>query len=433
MLTSLCTHGVTPALGPQPLHTHSTLVPIRTPVQPKPRTVLTRFLGISLIARVATESTTTAILLVTIAALDDAALGSMLVAVVIATAAVTGPVSGALLDRTGSPIRAFAAMIAILIAGFVGLALLIGRAPIPVLLAFAVLAGLGYPGVIAAWTAQLPRLVQGDLLTRGYAADAGMYSIGSVLGPPLAAATLAVAISGPLLVPAVLLVLAMALLPSVPLHAVHRGPHPPLMANIRAGFATLLRRPLLRRAVVISTITLAGQMALVITAPLKARELTGDIAFAGVILGTFAAGAVLTSLLATRFPIRRPDRMLVLCTIGSGVSLLAYGFAPSTGWAVAFGVMMGMCDGPLMTAGFQIRARESTDAVRTQVFTTAAGLKMMGAAIASAVFGALLGVGITLVIMVGVLLHVLGLGLGWLAGRGHTPMQKGTTEPDGQR
>ncbi|MBU6279957.1 MAG: MFS transporter [Actinomycetales bacterium] len=379
---------------------------------------MARFLGISLVARIATESTSTAILLVTIATLDDPALGSMLVAVVIATAAITGPVSGSLLDRTMHPIRSFSVMIAVLCAGFVGLALLIGHAPVPLLIAFAILAGLGYPGVIAAWTAQLPRLVQGDLLTRGYAADAGMYSIGSVLGPPLAAATLVLTASGPLLVPAALLVLAMVLLPSVPLRAREAGPVVPLLANLRAGFATLFGRPRLRRAVVISTITLSGQMALVITAPIKARELTGDIAFAGVILGTFAAGAVVTSLLATRFPIRRPDRMMVLCTLGSAAALLAFDFVPGITWVLLSAALMGMCDGPLMTSGFLIRARESTDQVRTQVFTTAAALKMLGAAIASAVFGALLGIGITTVILVGVLLHLVGLLLGWLAGLG---------------
>lgn len=404
---------------------------------PSASATLTRFLGISLIARIATESTSTAILLVAIATIDDAALGSILVAVVIATAAITGPVSGSLLDRTTRPIRAFTLMIAILTAGFVGLALLIGRAPVPLLVAFAILAGLGYPGVIAAWTAQLPRLVHGELLTRGYAADAGMYSIGSVLGPPLAAATLVLTTSGPLLVPAALLVLAMILLPTVPLRARPTSPDTSLFANLRAGFATLVRRRRLRRAVVISTITLSGQMALVITAPIKARELTGDIAFAGVILGTFAAGAVVTSLLATRFPIRRPDRMMVLCTLGSAIALLAFDFAPGTITVLICAALMGMCDGPLMTSGFLIRARESTDQVRTQVFTTAAALKMLGAAIASAVFGALLGIGITTVILVGVLLHLVGLALGWLAGLGSpdddVPTDMGQTATDGNR
>jgi MFS family permease len=404
---------------------------------PSASATLTRFLGISLIARIATESTSTAILLVAIATMDDAALGSILVAVVIATAAITGPVSGSLLDRTTRPIRAFSLMIAILTAGFVGLALLIGRAPVPLLVAFAILAGLGYPGVIAAWTAQLPRLVHGELLTRGYAADAGMYSIGSVLGPPLAAATLVLTTSGPLLVPAALLVLAMILLPTVPLRARPTSPDTSLFANLRAGFATLVRRRRLRRAVVISTITLSGQMALVITAPIKARELTGDIAFAGVILGTFAAGAVVTSLLATRFPIRRPDRMMVLCTLGSAVALLAFDFAPGTITVLICAALMGMCDGPLMTSGFLIRARESTDQVRTQVFTTAAALKMLGAAIASAVFGALLGIGITTVILGGVLLHLVGLALGWLAGLGSpdddVPTDMGQTATDGNR
>lgn len=404
---------------------------------PSASATLTRFLGISLIARIATESTSTAILLVAIATMDDAALGSILVAVVIATAAITGPVSGSLLDRTTRPIRAFSLMIAILTAGFVGLALLIGRAPVPLLVAFAILAGLGYPGVIAAWTAQLPRLVHGELLTRGYAADAGMYSIGSVLGPPLAAATLVLTTSGPLLVPAALLVLAMILLPTVPLRARPTSPDTSLFANLRAGFATLVRRRRLRRAVVISTITLSGQMALVITAPIKARELTGDIAFAGVILGTFAAGAVVTSLLATRFPIRRPDRMMVLCTLGSAIALLAFDFAPGTITVLICAALMGMCDGPLMTSGFLIRARESTEQVRTQVFTTAAALKMLGAAIASAVFGALLGIGITTVILVGVLLHLVGLALGWLAGLGSPdddlPTDMGQTATDGNR
>ena len=51
------------------------------------------------------------------------------------------------------------------------IALTIGSVPLPVVMALAVLAGLGYPALTGAWSAQLPDLVAPERLTRAYRED----------------------------------------------------------------------------------------------------------------------------------------------------------------------------------------------------------------------------------------------------------------------
>ena len=57
--------------------------------------------------------------------------------------------------------------------------------PLVVLIALA--AGLFNPAVAGGWTSQLPRIVTGPALSRGFALDAMTYSVASLAGPALAA------------------------------------------------------------------------------------------------------------------------------------------------------------------------------------------------------------------------------------------------------
>lgn len=375
------------------------------------RPALLRYLATALIARTATESSASGILLASFAVLGTATTGSYLVAGLIAAAAFGGPVVGALLDRARNLHRGFVIAMMTLACGLACIALLLDRAPTALLIVVAAVAGLGYPGAIAAWTAQLPRIVAPEGLPRAYAADAGTYSTAAVIGAPAAAASLAIAPIAPLLVPVSLLVLASFAVFSVPLKAGAPRERPSLLADLRLGLSLIVGRALLLRSVLVSSLSLAGQLALVISAPIIARDLTGNTSFTGVIVGAFAVGGVLTSLLATRFPIRHPDRMMLWCALGAGLMLAAYRFAPNAPIAVATAFAMGLTDGPMVASTFQVRARESTPEVRTQVFTTAASTKMVFAAIASAIYGTLLVHGTDAVIDAGIVLEVTAVAL----------------------
>ena len=148
-----------------------------------PRGNLLTYLATATLARAATEATGPALLLVSIAALGSGATGSYLVASLTGAAAIGGPIVGALLDRSRRPRRAFSMAMFGLSAGIIAIAVLIGHAPLSALMALAAVTRLTYQVLTGAWTAQLPPLVTPRMLQRAYSADAGTYSVASIIGP----------------------------------------------------------------------------------------------------------------------------------------------------------------------------------------------------------------------------------------------------------
>jgi MFS family permease len=381
-----------------------------------PRRNLLTYLATATLARAATEATGPALLLVSIATLGSGATGSYLVASLTGAAAIGGPVVGALLDRSRRPRRAFSMAMLGLSVGIIAIAVFIGHAPLPALMALAAVTGLAYPALTGAWTAQLPPLVTPQMLPRAYSIDAGTYSVASIIGPPAAAALLAVSITAPLWLPAALLILALIMLRFVPLAPRPRHTHHSLVSDLRHGMSTIVRRLSLRRTIVITTIAFGGQAAVFICSPLIAQQLTGSLAFTGVIFGCLAAGGVLAAGLLLRFPVTRPDATVIVTTIISGIALAAIALAQNPPLVLIAAFIIGLTEAPQLTAMFLIRSRESPERVRGQVFTTASSLRMSAFALGSAVFGSLLVFGTATVIWAGVALHVIGLAIGLAAG-----------------
>jgi MFS family permease len=305
----------------------------------------------------------------------------------------------------------------LLAAGLAAIAMLIGRAPLAVVMGLALVAGFGYPAVTGAWSAQLPRLLPTPALTRAYSADAATYSVAAVVAPPIAAALVAVSTTAPLWLPVLLLIVSLGMLRTVPLVAARRdGPPLPIIAELRAGLGVILGVPALRRTVILTTVGFAGQASVFIAAPILAQSIAGSLGFTGVILGVFAAGGVCSALWFTRRPVARPDRAIILSTGLSALMLAAIGLAPTTALLLVATFAMGATEPPLVSSMFRVRAREAPAHVQSQVFTTSASLRMTAFAMATAACGWLLGVGIGAVIVLGVVLHVVSLVLGLLLG-----------------
>ena len=393
-----------------------------------PRRNLLTYLATATLARAATEATGPALLLVSIAALGSGASGSYLVASLTGAAAIGGPIVGALLDRSRRPRRAFSLAMFGLSAGIIAIAVLIGHAPLPALMALAAVTGLTYPALTGAWTAQLPPLVTPRMLQRAYSADAGTYSVASIIGPPAAAALLAVSMTAPLWLPAALLVLALIMLRFVPLAPRPRHTHHSLVSDLRHGMSTIVRRLSLRRTIIITTIAFGGQAAVFICSPLIAQQITGSLAFTGIIFGCLAAGGVLAAGLLLRFPVTRPDATIIVTTIISGIALAAIAVAQNPPLVLVAALVIGLTEAPQLTAMFLIRSRESPERVRGQVFTTASSLRMSAFALGSAVFGSMLVLGTAAVIWAGVALHVIGLAIGLAAG---PPIRRHRLQPKG--
>jgi predicted MFS family arabinose efflux permease len=368
------------------------------------RRPLAAYLVTATVARSATESAGPALLLSTIALVGSAATGSYLVACLTASAALCGPVVGALLDRSARPRTAFALALGALGVGLAGLALAIGRVPLAVLVALALVAGLGYPAITGAWSAQIPRLVAAEVRSSAYAKDDATYSV--------AAALIALSARAPLWLPVVLVGVALASLRAVRLRPNPSTNRQPITDDLRAGFAVMVRNRALRRTVVITTVGFAGTAAIFVAAPLISQRITGGLEFTGVILGVFAAGGVITALVITRRPVRRPDRAVIAGTAASAVFLAVAGLAGQP-WAVlAAAFLMGASEPPVVSSMFQVRARESPHEIQAQVFTTSASLRMTAFAMATAACGALVSLGIGAIVAFGVLLHLVSLVVG---------------------
>jgi MFS family permease len=381
------------------------------------RNALPAYLATATLSRSATESAGPAVLVVAIATLGAASTGSYIAACLTASAAIGGPVVGALIDRAHSPRRGFALAIAVMAAGLAAMALTIGQVAVPVVMALAVVAGLGYPALTGAWSAQLPKIVPLERITHAYSQDAATYSVAAVVAPPVATALVAVSATAPLWFVVVLLVASIALLRIVPLPTRQPGPqHATLTEDLRAGLGTIVGRLPLRRTAIITTVGFAGQAAVFVAAPILAQDVGDSLGFTGVILGTFAVGGVLAAAWFARRPVRRPDRAIIVSTVLSGLALAAVGLAPTPALLLVAAFAMGATEPPLVASMFQVRVRESPARVQGQVFTTSASLRMTAFAVATATCGWLLQWGVLAVIAFGVALHVASLVIGLALG-----------------
>ncbi|SFQ34843.1 Predicted arabinose efflux permease, MFS family [Amycolatopsis arida] len=330
-----------------------------------------------------------ALLVLALAATGSVATASTLLAGLTVAAAVGGPVLGALLDRSARPGRLLAGALAAYATGLVLLLAGAGHLPTAALLAVAVLTGVLNPALSGGWTAQLPLVAAGPRFARATALDAMTFNAAGLVGPALAGllADLAGAPAG--MVGAVALVTA-ALPAAVTLP---RRPHPdrpPLIHGLRAGVRALAAsRPLLA-ATTASVVSMVGNGLFVVCSPLLGARLLGDPGRGALLLAAVAAAALLANAALARRPGGyRPDPLVPLSglLIGTGVAVTALATSPAL--VVAAVLLVGLGEGPQLTALFAIRHREAPDAVRAQVFTTGASVKLTGFALGSALAGPL--------------------------------------------
>jgi MFS family permease len=154
------------------------------------------------------------------------------------------------------------------------------------------------------------------------------------------------------------------------------------------GLGLLWRvRPL--RAVSVATTISQGAFGLVVVAyPLLAQTLHHKRAVGGLLFSVFAVGALAGSIFYARIATRVSDELVVYVGLGAfGLLLAGIGAAPTLTIALVISAFAGFADGPLLAATMNVRQRVSPDHLRTQVFTTAASLKIGAFAVGSALAG----------------------------------------------
>ena len=372
-----------------------------------PWRTLGKYLGGTLTSRAGDEMAGPALLLLGFAVTGRPAVGSALLAGLTIGAAVGGPLFGALLDRSPRPDRVLAVTLASYTMGVIAVAAAVGRLPVPLVMLIALAAGLFTAAVAGGWTSQLPRIVTGTVLGRGFALDAMTYSAASLAGPALAAVIAATLGARTAVVTAAALVaLAVPSACSLPRHPVaqHGGPRPVPRRQVAAGFAAILTRRPLRRATITSVLSYAGIGMLLVCCPVLGAQRLGGSARGALLISAIAAASLIANAILARRPCSppargQPDARVLAGTLVIGVSMAAAAAAP--GWLTLAAVALGGAgEGPQLTALFAVRHRESPERMRGQIFTTAASLKIGGMAAGAALAGPLVGRSVTVCLLI---------------------------------
>ncbi|WP_037635228.1 MFS transporter [Streptomyces katrae] len=385
-----------------------------------------RYLAAALAARFASEGMSLAVVLLALERTGSAAHGAFVLTAWLAPHILAAPLAGVAASRTRRPRLFHVGALAGFTCAVAALSVLLGRAPAPLVLAVALLGGSCGPMVTGGMSSLVAGLVPaGAARDRAYAWDASTYNAAAVTAPAVVGLAAALGSAAPAMAALALAgALAAALAATLPYGAPQpaRATNPanspgapagPPPAGLGAGLAALWRIRELRAITSATTLAFVGIGTLTTTSVLLASRLDSPGA-GGVLMTAFAVGALAGSLTLGRITAVEPGRLARWAMAGTGAALAAAAFAPSVTLAAVLFTAAGVCDGPLLTATLRIRSEYAPDAVRTQVFTLGAGLKLTAASVGAALVGfaaaappqALLA-GISLLILAAALLHAL--------------------------
>lgn len=359
------------------------------------------YLGGAVVARAGDEMSGPALLLAGYAMAGSTIEASSLLAGITISAAVGGPVLGALLDRAARPGRLLAWALLLYAMGLAVLLAGLGRIPFAVTILIAVVTGLFGPALSGGWTAQLPRVMLGDHLPRANALDAMTFSVASLAGPALAGGV-AEAWGAPSAVVACVVLISLALpaawmLPvrpdrsASPAHPVRvRGRQATsVITDVAAGMRTIVSRPALARATLSSVVSCVATGMLTACIPLLGERVLGGAGRGAMLLSCAAVSALLANAALVRFPRSvTPDTMIWVGALLQAVAL-ALATTGSPVVLIAAVLIAGAGEGPQLAALFAIRHRESPERLRGQIFTTGASLKITGFALGAVIAGPL--------------------------------------------
>ncbi|MEV7203533.1 MFS transporter [Streptomyces griseoluteus] len=348
------------------------------------------YLAGAVAARAGDEMSGPSLMLAAFALAGSAVDASSLLAGITISAAVGGPVLGALLDRAGRPGRLLAGALVLYAAGLGMILTGLGRLPFGVTIVIAVVAGLLGPALSGGWTAQLPRVVLGDRLPRANALDAMTFSMASLAGPALAggvAETLGA--STAVVVSAVLINLALPaawMLPARPGRA-QGAQTTSVVSDLAAGLRAVVGRPSLARATLTSVLSCTAQGMLTACIPLLGERNLGGASRGAVLLSCTAISAMTANAVLARFPRSvAPDTVIWVSALVQAAALVLAIWSQAAVLIVAV-LIAGIGEGPHLAALFAVRHREAPERLRGQIFTTGASLKITGFALGAAVAG----------------------------------------------
>jgi len=351
------------------------------------RAFTTLFLGATL-SRVATEMNSVAVVLFVLAETHSAQIAGFTIAAATLPTVVTGPLAGVWLDRSRHRRAVFLASPVLLSVAMVGFLLAGNRVPAGVLIALGFLAGLPSPVRTGGFSGLIPTVVPEPILPRAYGFEAVSYNVAGIAGPALAGAIAGAAgASWAIAATAVLSLISTVVIAWVPIVPV-TGESRDVLAALRAGLALLWRVRTLRSVTVATTVAQLWFGLLVLAFPLLAHALGHARAVGGLLFSVFAVGALIGSVVYSRFAGRVAEEPAAMVGfVLFAVALTGIAVAPTLPVALVAAAGAGLIDGPLLAATLNLRQRHAPAWLRTQVFTTAASLKIGAFAVGSALAG----------------------------------------------
>lgn len=339
-------------------------------------------------ARLAEEGMAVAIVLLALERTGSPAPAAAVLACWLAPHIVVAPVLGAYASGRRRA-TAFYAVALLAFAGAIGaLVSMLGRAPFAAVLLVAVLGGSAGPVVSGGLSSLVAALVPESARQRAYSLDAAAYNGAAVAGPAVVtvlSAVLSASVAGTVLVVAALA--SAALIAALPV--VRAETHAPqrLLSGVVTGLAVVWRERPLRAVTAATCVAYLGIGALTVTAVLVAGQ-WGRPTDGGVLLTVFALGGLTGALALARWPLRvPPERLAAGCLLVTGLALAAAAALPSLVPCLVLFFVAGVGDGPLLSATLRVRATYAPEAVRAQVFTTGAALKLSAASLGAALVG----------------------------------------------
>lgn len=352
------------------------------------RGTLPHYLLAALAARLADEGARVSLVLLALHETESAAVGGAMIAALLVPHVVAAPLVGVLVDRARRPQWVLAAAVLVFAGSLGSVALFLGRAPLWLSFTLLLVGGCCGPAITGGLTSQLPGLVGPQRAPRAFGLDSLFYNVASMAGPAIAGITAAalnpVAAQTLLAASAAVGALGIAALPIT----AHPQPTSGTCPDLLSGAREILQQPTLRVVTLASTLGQIGPGALAVVAAVLATSLNRP-ASSGLLLTAVAAGSFVGSLLWTWHPLaaHRSPLVTTVSMIGTAAPIAVAAATPTIeATAVLFGVS-GIFIGPFGSALFTARTHYAAEAVRTQVFTIGAGLKVSASALGAALIG----------------------------------------------
>ncbi|MFC0032692.1 MFS transporter [Micromonospora chaiyaphumensis] len=349
--------------------------------------MLARYLVAAVTARLADEGARVAVVLVALERTGRAGLGGLLIAALMIPHVVAAPVAGAAADGVRHRKPLYALAFATYALALAGAAQLIGRFTAAAA-ALLIVAGCVAPLLLGGLSSLLSELAPGTL-PRAFVLDSTTYGVAGIAGPAVAAVVAGAVGASWSLVVLGLCVLAGALaFLTLPLPARARDRRRSRTTAPLGGVTVLVRRRGLGAVTVASGLSQLGLGALPVAAASVALH-THRPALTGLVMSATAGGGLTGALLCLRLRVlhRHPERVLLICTGAMAAPLLLTAALPGKWPLLLLFALAGLIGSPVIVALFAVRDREAPPAVRTQVFTLGAGIKVTAAAAGAAVAG----------------------------------------------